>query len=328
MIRGALLLPVLLVAFATQARADLKLCNRMSYIVEAAVGIDDRGTTATRGWFRIDPAQCRVVAQGQIGAERLFVHARTLPIYGASPKQQGDANTFCVGTGDFMIPSARSCRGGSSVAFTEIKPAIGDDGHSSAYLAEDAGYDDEQARFAAIQRLLVIGGYDAAPIDGVDGPKSQAALTKFLRDRSLSAASVQSENFFQTMLTALQSPTGGGLAWCNDTPHRVMAAVGVDDGKATTTRGWYRVDPGKCINADIGIKPRRLFSFAEAVDGDGRPLQVNGRAVNWGGASMFCTRESKFELAEQNDCAARGLAATGFTPVDTNETQTLRLKMP
>ncbi len=328
MIRGALLLLVLPLAFATQARADLKLCNRMSYIVEAAVGIDDRGTTATRGWFRIDPAQCRVVAQGQIGAERLFVHARALPIYGATPKQQGDANIFCVGTGDFMIPSARNCRGGASVTFTEIKPATGADGHSSAYLAEDAGYDDEQARFAAIQRLLVIGGYDAAPIDGVDGPKSQAALTKFLRDRSLSAASVQSENFFQTILTALQSPTGGGLAWCNDTPHRVMAAVGVDDGKATTTRGWYRVDPGKCINADIGIKPRRLFSFAEAVDTDGRPLQVNGRAVNWGGASTLCTRESKFEIGEQNDCAARGLATTGFVPVATDATQTLRLKMP
>ncbi len=107
-----------------------------------------------------------------------------------------------------------------------------------------------------------------------------------------------------------------------------MAAVGVDDGKATTTRGWYRVDPGKCINADIGIKPRRLFSFAEAVDGDGRPLQVNGRAVNWGGASMLCTRESKFEFAEHGDCCRARPGATGFAPVDTNQTQTLRLKMP
>ena len=43
-----------------------------------------------------------------------------------------------------------------------------------AYLAEDTEYDDEQARLAAIQRLLVIAGYDAAPIDGVDGPKTQA----------------------------------------------------------------------------------------------------------------------------------------------------------
>ena len=35
------------------AFADLKLCNRMSYVVEAAIGIDDKAATATRGWFRI-----------------------------------------------------------------------------------------------------------------------------------------------------------------------------------------------------------------------------------------------------------------------------------
>jgi uncharacterized membrane protein len=28
------------------ARADLKICNRMSYVVEAAIGIDDKGATA------------------------------------------------------------------------------------------------------------------------------------------------------------------------------------------------------------------------------------------------------------------------------------------
>ena len=37
---------------ATPARADLKICNRMSYVVEAAIGLDDKNTTATRGWFR------------------------------------------------------------------------------------------------------------------------------------------------------------------------------------------------------------------------------------------------------------------------------------
>ena len=46
------------------AFADLRLCNRMSYVVEAAIGIDDKAATATRGWFRIDPATCRVVVQG------------------------------------------------------------------------------------------------------------------------------------------------------------------------------------------------------------------------------------------------------------------------
>jgi len=53
---------------AVPAYADLKLCNRMSYVVEVAIGIDDKAATATRGWFRIDPSACRVVAQGTLTA--------------------------------------------------------------------------------------------------------------------------------------------------------------------------------------------------------------------------------------------------------------------
>jgi uncharacterized membrane protein len=325
-IRSALLALLALACLSAQARADLKLCNRMSYIVEAAIGIDDRGTTATRGWFRIDPAQCRVVAQGQITAERIFLHARALPIYGASPQPQGGANQLCVGSGDFIVAAARACqRGQTAVPFIEVKPTQAEDGSTAAYLAEDAGYDDEQARFAAIQRLLLVGGYDAAPIDGVDGPKTQAALQKFLRDRGLNAATIQQPNFFETLLVALQSPTGAALSWCNDTPYRVMAAVGIDDGKTTVTRGWYRIDPGKCINPDVLGKPRRLFSFAEAVNSEGKPMQVQGRALNWGGNATLCTRETKFEIGEHGDCAARGFAATPFVLVN-GEGQTLRFK--
>ena len=57
---------IALLAGVAPAHADLKLCNRMSYVVEAAIGIDDKAATATRGWFRIDPAACRVVVQGTL----------------------------------------------------------------------------------------------------------------------------------------------------------------------------------------------------------------------------------------------------------------------
>ena len=62
-------------------------------------------------------------------------------------------------------------------------------------LAEEADYDDAQARLAGIQRLLVIAGYDANPIDGVQGAKTQAALTKFLSDRKLAADAARRRNF-------------------------------------------------------------------------------------------------------------------------------------
>jgi uncharacterized membrane protein len=312
------------------ALADLKLCNRMSYVVEAAIGIDDKSATATRGWFRIDPAACRVVAQGTLTADRVLLNARALGVYGSSPIPQNGTDTLCIAQENFVIAAARQCRSGqTSAQFTQITPTQTDDGNLVAYLAEDSEYDDEQARLAGIQRLLVIAGYDAAPIDGVDGPKTQAALAAFLKSRGLSSDVVQSPNFFATMIDAVQSPSSTGLTWCNDTPHKIMAAVATDDGKAVTSRGWYRIDPGKCLHPDVTGQPKQIFSFAEAVDGESHTVQYKNKLLNWGGAKELCTRESKFEINEQGDCGTRGLAATGFAPVDMSSGgKTLRFAMP
>lgn len=317
-------------ASAAPAHADLKLCNRMSYVIEAAIGIDDKAATATRGWFRIDPAACRVVAQGTLAADRILLHARALGVYGASPVPQSGGDTLCVAPDNFVIAAARQCRSGQTPApFTQIKPTTAEDGNLVAYLAEDSEYDDEQARLAGIQRLLVIAGYDAAPIDGVDGPKTQAALAAFLKNKGLASDVVQTPNFFTTMIDAVQSPSATGLTWCNDTPHKVMAAVGTDDGKTVISRGWYRIDPGKCLHPDIAGQPRQIFSFAEAVDGENRTVKLKDRPLNWGGPKELCTRDSKFEINEQGDCGSRGLAVTGFAAVDmSGGGKALRFAMP
>jgi uncharacterized membrane protein len=330
LVMAGLVPAIVLFASVTPARADLKLCNRMSYVIEAAIGVDEKAATATRGWLRIDPAQCRVVLQGAPTADRILLHARALGVYGASPLPQNGTDNLCIAPENFVIAAARQCRAGQTPApFTEIKPTATDDGNLVAYLAEDSEYDDEQAKLAGIQRLLVIAGYDAAPIDGVDGPKTQAALAAFLKNRGLGADIVQAPNLFETMIKAVQAPSASGLTWCNDTPHKVMAAVGTDEGKAVTSRGWYRIEPGKCLHPDVTGQPRQIFSFAEAVDGDGRAIKFKDKALNWGGATMLCTRESKFEVNEQGDCATRGLAATGFAAVDmSGGGKTLRFAMP
>ena len=331
--RSLFALPAAVVSLLTSAMpalADLKLCNRMSYVVEAAIGIDDKAATATRGWFRIDPAACRVVVQGTLSADRILLHARALDLYGASPIPQDGGDTLCVTQDNFVIAAARRCRAGQRPApFAQIKPSRTDDGHLVAYLAEDSEYDDEQARLAGIQRLLVIAGYDAAPIDGVDGPKTQAALSAFLRNRGLASDTVQSPNFFSTLIEAVQSPSLTGLTWCNDTPHKIMAAVATDDGKAVTSRGWYRIEPGKCLHPDVAGQPRQVFSFAEAVDAENRTIKYRDKPLNWGGPTRFCTRENKFETNEQVDCGSRGFSPTGFAPVEmTNGGKTLRFAMP
>jgi uncharacterized membrane protein len=326
-------LPAAIISFlfsAVPAYADLKICNRMSYVVEVAIGIDDKAATATRGWFRMDPAACRVVVQGTLAADRILLNARALGLYGSSPIPQSGGDTLCVAPNNFVIAAARQCRSGQTPApFTQINPTPAADGNLVAYLAEDSEYDDEQARLAGIQRLLLIAGYDAAPIDGVDGPKTQAALTAFLKSRGLTQDVVQGPNFFASMIEAVQSPSSAGLTWCNDTPHKIMAAVATDDGKTMVSRGWYRIDPGKCLHPDVTGQPKRIFSFAEAVDADNRTVKFRDKPLNWGGATQLCTRDSKFEINEQGDCGTRGLAVSGFAAVDMSSGgKTLRFAMP
>jgi uncharacterized membrane protein len=309
---GVLLLP------SVPARADLQLCSRMSYVVEAAIAVENKTAVATRGWFRLDPGQCRTVLQGDPPGEGLYIHARALPIYGSPLPQQGHAD-FCVAAGNFFLAAAQRCtRAGQMLArFAAARPSETEKG-ATVYLAEEAEYTDEQARDAGIQRLLAIAGYDANPIDGLRGTKTDAALVQFFADSKLANTAAGRSDFFDILIAAAEKPDGARFAWCNETSLMVMAALGVEDNGAITTRGWYRVAPGKCLRPDLSGQPQRIYSFGEAVDSDGQALRQGkaGQAAAWGGETVLCTRNIKFELSDHKDCAAQGLSSAGFASVD------------
>ena len=300
------------------ARADLQFCNKTSYVLDLALGLEEKDAAATRGWFRVDPGQCRTVLQGALQAEKAYVHTRAPPAYGASPLPQVGHADLCVAEGNFVIAAAKACHARSGqrlVRFSAIKPSETEQG-LTAYLGEEADYAPDQARLAGVQRLLVIAGYDANPIDGLEGKKTSAALDQFLKDRRLPADAADGANFFQVLLDAVKAADGLGFSWCNETPHAVMAALGFEEKGAVTTRGWYRVDPGKCVKPELPAKPARLFSFAEAVDKDGNAVRRGDKPLAWGGNTQLCTREVRFEIGEQGNCVAQGLASTGFAAID------------
>ena len=306
-----------LVGLAEPVRADLRLCNRTSYLLDLALALEDKGAAATRGWFRVEPGQCRGVLQGAIEAERILVHARAPAAYGSSPLPQEGHADLCVADGNFVIAGARACvarKGQRLVRFTAVTPSQNEQG-LSANIAEEADYADDQARLAGIQRLLVAMGYDANPIDGIAGKKTEAALAQFLKDRRLPADTSSQPGFFDALLEAAEQSAKTGFSWCNDTGYVVMAALGVEDGGGLTTRGWYRVEPGKCLKPEISGQPRRLYSFGEAVDPEGRIVRRGTGVLTWGGTTMLCTGEARFELSEHADCTGSGLSSTGFARI-------------
>jgi len=44
--------------------------------------------------------------------------------------------------------------------------------------------------------------------------------------------------------------------------------------------------------------------------------QAVSQAVSWGGSTILCTRNVKFELSDHKDCGNSGLNATGFATVE------------
>jgi uncharacterized membrane protein len=317
MFRTSIIALALLFALQAVARADLSVCNRTSYLFDLALGLETRSAVATRGWFRIDPGQCRTVLSGALEADRVYIHVRPDPVYPDAPLSLARHAELCVAQGNFVVAGARKCptAGQFTSPFTEVKPAEADGGHS-VRIAEEADYEEEQAQLAGVQRLLVIAGYDAEPIDGIAGRKTEAALVQFLRDRNL-APDIEPAALFSALQKAAQSATAGGLAWCNDTKYAVMAALGSEEKGRLVTRGWHRVPAGGCLRPPLSGKPARLYSFAEAVDDDGRAVRRGDKPLAWGGAVILCTREIAFEIADHRNCAERGLNATGFVAVET-----------
>ena len=119
MIRGfvsAIAASIALLA-ATPARAELTLCNRTSYRMEAAIGLEKRANVATRGWFRLDPGECRQVLEGPLDADMVYVHARTPSVYGSAPLPQDGQAEFCLRGGDFDIAACSRLPGESAGAF-------------------------------------------------------------------------------------------------------------------------------------------------------------------------------------------------------------------
>ena len=315
MIRARLAPAVLaaLIALAVPARADVTVCNRTSYRMQVALGIERGARISIHGWLRLDPGACG--SAGADDADMVYVHARTPVLYGSAPLPQHGEAEFCLRDGDFQFPDARACPIAQQARFSAAKPSDSPQG-PAINLAEEADYDDAQARLAGIQRLLTIAGYDATPIDGVDGTKTKAALARFLRDRKLEPDTVQKPEFFDRLTEAAEHPTGPGFTWCNQTPYPVMAALGLVEMGSIVTRGWYRVPAGQCLRPDVSGDPMRFYSYAEAVDASGRALQRERAPLAWGGKVVLCTRDGRFELANQKDCAARGLNTAGFAVID------------
>ena len=103
--RGALFVILLLVLLPHPAKADLKLCNRTSYVLEAATSTIKNTDSLTQGWSRIIPGDCAVAIKGPLAASYL-VYAHTSLAHAGPQRAWGGAFPVCVKDSDFVLHQA------------------------------------------------------------------------------------------------------------------------------------------------------------------------------------------------------------------------------
>ena len=274
--------------------------------MDAAIGLEKRANVSTRGWFRIDPGQCRQVLDGALDADLVYVHARTPPVYGSAPMPQTRPGRTVHSRQRFRPSPMRAAARSASRRASPPRGRPNSPKGPTVNLAEEADYDDAQARLAGIQRLLTIAGYDAYPIDGVDGAKTQAALTKFLADRKLPADAAAKPDVFRHPARRRRAiRKAHGFSWCNDTQYAVMAALGIVEMGQIVTRGWYRVAAGNACGRTCAAIRTGSTAMARLSTATGAPSSAAIRRSSWGGNVALCTRDGKFELCRPQRLRAR-----------------------
>jgi uncharacterized membrane protein len=297
------------------ARADYRLCNETSYVIDAAIGVQSRGEVTTRGWFEVVPGHCRVVVQGPLDADKYYFFSRVPSYYDIAVTRFETGVRLCVGTGDFLIAGAAQCADPSHKLerFIEVQPkSEGDDWELA--LAEEAEFDREHAALAGIQRLLGMLGYETGRIDGVGGELTVRALDNFLAAVNLGSAERTGPQVFARLVSELRAKQSGvGLQICNETRHLVWTALGIPEGGKLIAKGWYKIAAGECVRPHKRpLEGTEIYSFGEAVDEDGPIISADSIPLIWDGDTLLCTQSTRFSIEQHENCQARGMTPTRF----------------
>lgn len=311
-----------LILLPSPARADYKLCNTTSYVLQGAIGVQSKAPATdahSQGWARILPGSCASVLTGPIGDANYFVFARSIDAHQGSTKYFSGNEHFCTLPKDFVITGRESCalRGYESNDFIRVDTRAGDDWTTT--FGEPRKYTSDEARIAGAQRLLRDNGFRIAKFDGVANKATTRSVMAFQRAGGHEPNGAIDDQLIAALITgAEEEQKRGGLDICNKTDVLVWAAVGLSGADDDMSSGWIRVEPHQCAKAIKGrLTQSSYFVYAEAADDKGQTARPNGRPLIWSGRETFCTKSTRFEIKGREACAARGFDEKRFMRIET-----------
>jgi uncharacterized membrane protein len=305
---GVLMAAAAVVLTASPAEAQLQLCNQTSYVLYAAVGMQESAKILTRGWTRVAPGDCATAIAEPLKASAYFVYARSDHAQGAPARVWGGQFQFCAQDQGFSLETRATTSGCNvSGAFAAPFAPVATNGAASWTMtftesATIASPDD--ARTAGIRRLLSGLGYNPG-----ENPKSMNdALAWFRRKERLPQTASPDQVFaaLENDEKKVSAPQGGssqGYSICNDGNSDIWAAVGLKSGQDFVSRGWWQIAAGGCALAiGTALSHDAVYLYASK--------HGNGHLVS--GPMNFCISEAQFDIRGRDRCTERGLAAAGF----------------
>ncbi len=286
----------LLLPAKAKAEEGWKLCNRTSYVVEAAIGHHEGNGITVEGWAKLQPGSCRINLTDGLTPGQHYLFGRTSGAHMGGGREWGGRHDLCVDpTGTFSLESPPDC-GSMGLEAKGFRPVNITAASWTNYFTEIEQYTDTTARAAGLQRLLDEAGIVSGPIDGNIGHRTRSAINDFLRTRDL-PANISDEDLIDYLEQAAEERSRTvGFTLCNRTRNRVWSAIARRGPDGWESRGWWRIEAGGCSRViDRPLRGSEHYVYAEMEDGG----QVRTLAQ---ASEAFCVGRAKFAITGREDC--------------------------
>jgi uncharacterized membrane protein len=289
---AALVLPA-----RAQTEGGWELCNRTSYIIEAAVGHAEGTGVSVEGWTKLAPGTCATALAGPLVPGTHYLYGRGSTAHQGGGREWGGRFELCIDpTGGFSLESPPDCAamGLESQGFRPV--SITAPGKWTNSFTEIENWSLDNARNAGLQRLLDEAGIISGNIDGNIGARTRAAINDFLKLKGLSSSTTDADLIDYLEQAAEERSRSVGFTLCNRTKNRIWSAIARRSTDGWESRGWWRIEASGCARVvDRPLRGSEHFVYAEMEEPTG--LRTLSRA-----SEAFCVGRSKFAISGRNNC--------------------------
>ncbi|MEL6955931.1 MAG: DUF1036 domain-containing protein [Pseudomonadota bacterium] len=320
---GALFCGLAALVLAPHAKAQdesgWRLCNKTSYIINAAVARPEGQSLVVEGWTKLRPGTCETALEGALTPGVHFLYGRSSDAHRGGTRDWGGDRRLCVDpTGSFSVESPPEC---SDFGLDErrFRPVLIERRTKwQTTFTETNQYSFDQAEAAGVQRLLEDAGVFSGRVDGLLGRETRAAIREFLASEGLAADTSDADLIDFLEQSAISRSRDVGFTLCNRTERPIWGAIARMRGDEWESRGWWRLEAAGCARViDMPLNQRDFYVYGEMEQQDGR-VRTLKRA-----SDPFCVARAKFAIMGREACETSAYRTALFTKAAAPEDQKL-----